>query len=91
MAGDWQVQLNPDIIVVTDGTRCRIGGVVSVSFELDEVEFVWSEIPDQTIEQRGLLSLRLKGRPGVLASIRLSRQEAQQVRTMLEAGERRLH
>jgi len=28
---------------MTDGTSCVIGGVVSVSFELHEVEFVWSE------------------------------------------------
>jgi len=85
MATDWQVELNPDVTVATDGTRCRIGGVVSVTFELSEVEFVWSEIPDATIEHRGLLNLRLKDRAGTLASIRMSRREAQQVRTMLES------
>jgi hypothetical protein len=81
----WQVDVNPDVSIRTDGTRCVIGGVVSVSFDLDEVEFVWSESPEGVLDPRGLLSLRLKDRPGTLAAIRLKRREAEQVRTMLEA------
>jgi hypothetical protein len=91
MGMTWQVDLNPDVTVTTDGTHCRIGGVVSVMFEISEVDFVWSETPDPTIEANGLLSLQLKDRPGTLASIRMNRREALQVRTMLEAGGRLPH
>lgn len=87
----WQVELNPDVTVTTDGTRCRIGGVVSVTFEIADIEFVWSETPDATLEPKGLLNLQLKDRPGTLASIRMNRREALQVRTMLESGGRLPH
>jgi hypothetical protein len=86
MGMTWQVELNPDVTVTTDGTRCRIGGVVSVTFEIADVEFVWSEVADATLEPGGLLNLQLKDRPGTLASIRMKRHEALQVRTMLESG-----
>jgi hypothetical protein len=43
MGVPWRIELNPDVTMMTDGTSCVIGGVVSVSFELHEVEFVWSE------------------------------------------------
>lgn len=86
MGVTWQVELNPDITVTTDGTRCRIGGVVSLTFEIDEVEFVWSEGSDATLDPCGLLNLQLRDRPGTLASIRMHRSEALQVRTMLESG-----
>jgi hypothetical protein len=84
--GAWQVELNPDVTVTTDGTMCHIGGVVSVTFALEEVDFVWSEIPSGTVEPMGFLNLRMKDRPGTLATIRLNRQEALQVRTLLEGG-----
>ncbi|HYF59673.1 MAG TPA: hypothetical protein VEA81_12030 [Burkholderiaceae bacterium] len=87
----WQVELNPDVTVTTDGTRCRIGGVVTVSFLIDEVEFVWCEAPGPGIDPTGLLDLRLKDRPETLASIRMKRREALQVRTMLESGGPALH
>jgi hypothetical protein len=91
MGKTWQVDLNPDVSVTTDGTHCRIGGVVSVMFEIAEVEFVWSERPDATLDPSGLLQLRLKDRPGTLASIRMHRSEALRVRTMLESGGRPVH
>lgn len=87
----WQVELNPDVTVTSDGTRCRIGGVVSVTFEIADVEFVWSESADATIEPNGVLDLLLKDGPGTLASIRMKRHEALQVRTMLESGGPRRH
>ena len=86
MGVTWQVELNPDITVTTDGTRCQIGGVVSLTFDISEVEFVWSEGPEATLDPRGLLKLQLRDRPGTLAAIRLHRSEALQVRTMLESG-----
>jgi hypothetical protein len=91
MNDSWQVELNPDVTVTTDGTRCRIGGVVSVTFRIDEIEFVWSETPAHGIEPIGMLDLRLKDRSETLASIRMRRDEALRVRTMLEAGTPRLH
>jgi hypothetical protein len=86
MGTPWQVELNPEVTVTTDGTHCRIGGVVSVTFAIDEVEFVWSETADATLSPGGMLNLRLKDRPGTLASIRMNRSEALQVRTMLETS-----
>jgi hypothetical protein len=84
--GAWQVELNQDVTITTDGTMCHIGGVVSVTFALEEVDFVWSEIPSPMIEPVGFLNLRMKDRPGTLATIRMNRQEALQVRTLLEGG-----
>jgi hypothetical protein len=84
--GAWQVELNQDVTITTDGTMCHIGGIVSVTFALEEVDFVWSEIPSPTIEPVGFLNLRMKDRPGTLATIRMNRQEALQVRTLLEGG-----
>jgi hypothetical protein len=82
----WRVELNSGVTVTTDGTRCEIGGVVSVAFVIDEVEFVWAESDEAVPDPRGLLNLRLRDRPGTLASIRMRRGEAQRVRTMLESG-----
>jgi hypothetical protein len=82
----WQVEVNPDVTVGCDGSRCVIGGVVSVAFDLDEVEFVWTESPEPSFDPPGLLKVRLRDRPGTIAQIRLRRGEAQQVRTMLERG-----
>jgi hypothetical protein len=82
----WQVELNSDVTITTDGTMCHIGGVVSVTFVIEEVDFVWSEIPTATVEPMGFLNLRMKDRPGTLATIRLNRHEALQVRTLLEGG-----
>lgn len=90
-ATTWQVDLNPDVTVITDGTHCRIGGVVSVVFAIADVDFVWSETPDAALEPSGHLNLQLKDRPGTLASIRMNRSEALQVRTMLETGSRLPH
>lgn len=91
MSMTWQVDLNPDVSVTTDGTHCLIGGVVSVMFEISEVDFVWSETPDTAIQPSGLLKLQLKNRTGTLASIRMNQSEALQVRTMLEPGGRLPH
>jgi hypothetical protein len=91
MGMTWQVDLNPDVTVTTDGTHCRIGGVVSVVFAIADVDFVWSEAPEATLEPSGQLNLQLKDRPGTLASIRMNRREALQVRTMLETGGRLPH
>jgi hypothetical protein len=82
----WQVELNADVTITTDGTMCHIGGVVSVTFAIEEVDFVWSEVPSATVEPMGFLNLRMKDRPGTLATIRLNRHEALQVRTLLEGG-----
>ena len=82
----WQVEVNPDVTVSSDGSRCMIGGVVSVAFELDEVEFVWTESAEPSPDPPGLLKVRLRDRPGAIAQIRLRRREAQQVRTILERG-----
>jgi hypothetical protein len=82
----WQVELNSDVTITTDGTMCHIGGVVSVTFVIEEVDFVWSEIPSPTVEPMGFLNLRMKDKPGTLATIRLNRNEALQVRTLLEGG-----
>ena len=91
MGVPWHIELNPDVTVMTDGTSCVIGGVVSLSFELHEVEFVWSEEPDLSIDPTGLLKLSLRNRPGTLAAIRLRRGEAERIRTMLETGGSRRH
>ncbi len=91
MSVPWHIELNPDVTVMTDGTSCVIGGVVSVSFELHEVEFVWSEEPDLSLDPAGLLKLSLRDRPGTLAAIRLRRGEAERIRTMLETGSPRPH
>ena len=91
MGVPWHIELNPDVTVMTDGTSCVIGGVVSLSFELHEVEFVWSEEPDLSIDPTGLLKLCLRNRPGTLAAIRLRRGEAERMRTMLETGGSRPH
>ncbi|MFZ4758107.1 MAG: hypothetical protein ACOYLX_08060 [Burkholderiaceae bacterium] len=91
MDESWRVDVNEDVSVSTDGTRCVIGGVVSVAFTLDEVELVWTEQPEGVIDPRGLLKLQLKDRPGTLAAIRLKRGEAEQVRTILEARGSYLH
>jgi hypothetical protein len=82
----WQVEVNPDVTVNCDGSRCVIGGVVSVAFDLDEVEFVWTESAEGSVDPPGLLKVRLRDRSGTIAQIRLRRGEAQQVRTMLERG-----
>lgn len=86
MDNTWQVELNADLTVTTDGTVCHIGGVVSLTFEIADVELVWSELPTATVEPVGQLNLRLKDRSGPLASIRLSREQAYQIRALLEAG-----
>ncbi len=82
----WLVEVNPDVTVECDGTRAVIGGVVSVAFELDEVEFVWSESAEPSLDPPGLLTLRSRDRDGAIAQVRLRRGEAQRVRTMLERG-----
>jgi hypothetical protein len=87
----WRVELNSDVTVTTDGTRCVIGGVVTVAFAIDDVEFVWAESDEPVPDPRGQLNLRLRDHPGTLASIRMRRGEAQQVRTMLESGGPRPH
>lgn len=82
----WHVELNPDVTVMTDGTRCVIGGVVSVAFEIGEVEFTWSEAPEESVEPQGTLKVALRDRPGTIAAIRLHRFEAERIRLMLEGG-----
>lgn len=82
----WHVELNPDVTVMTDGTRCVIGGVVSVAFDIGEVEFTWSDTPDPAEQPLGTLKVALRDRPGTLASIRLNRFEAERIRLMLESG-----
>jgi hypothetical protein len=88
MSVPWHVALNPDVSVMTDGKRCIIGGVVSVSFDIDDVEFTWSDAPDPATEPKGVLRVALRDRPGTLAAIRLHRIEADQIRLMLEGGTR---
>ncbi len=86
MEPTWQVELNSDLTITTDGTTCHIGGVVSLTFDIADVEMIWSEIPVPTFEPMGHLNLKLKGHPAPMASIRLSRDEAYQLRALLETG-----
>lgn len=91
MSSFWRVELNPDVTVTTDGTHCEIGGVVSVAFVVDEVEFVWSESPEVSLDPPGLLRVLQRDPRQTLASIRLRRGEAQRVRALLESGGPRPH
>lgn len=85
MALAWQVELSPDVTVSTDGTHCRIGGVVSVTVKIADIEFVWTESPGVLLDATGQLALRFRDRPGTLASIQMRRSQADRVRAMLES------
>jgi hypothetical protein len=86
MDGSWQIDINPDVRLSFDGERCVIGGIVSVAFSIEEIEFVWHERAEAVAEPRGMLELRLKDRPGTLAAVRLNRGEAVRLRLALESG-----
>jgi hypothetical protein len=86
MGLEWQVDLNRDITVATDGRHCVIGGVVSVRFEIGEVDFVWSEGSTVSPDPLGVLHLRRRNDGDSVAMVRLSRSEALRLRTMIEAG-----